>query len=270
MTKRIVLSALLLVAATTVAGGQRNPNRPVPQPQRAARGQLPDSQGRNRAALEGQVLDRITQMARRQLGLNDAQVEKLRKSNVQFADRRRVLMEQERDIRMSLRDEMISGDSSRQRQVGDLMDRMVKAQRQRIDLLEQEQKDLATFLTPMQRARYFGMEEQLRRRVEQMRQDGAGGPMRQGGGGRLGRGRPGGPPNPDDMQMGGPPQGGGMRLGGPPQGGGMGLGGPPAGAGMRMGPGGGGPGGPPAAGQVRPRRPGGPPDAPPATPPIKP
>lgn len=237
---RLALSALLLVAATAVAGAQANPARPAPQQRPLAGAQRRDSQALNRVALEANVRNRIAQMARRQLGLTEAQVEKLQQTNARFADRRRTLMEQERDIRMSLRDELIAGDSSRQRQVADLLDRMVKAQRQRIDLLEQEQKDLAAFLTPMQRARYFGMEEQIRQRLQQVRQDG-GGPMGPGGRGAQGRapGRmgPGGPPNPDDMPMGGQP-GAGMRRG---------AGGMP-GAGL----------GPPA-GQVRPRRPGDPP-----------
>jgi len=237
---RLALSALLLVGTTAVAGAQGNPARPAPQQRPLAGAQRRDSQALNRVALEGQVRNRIAQMARRQLGLTDAQVEKLQQTNARFADRRRTLMEQERDIRMSLRDELIAGDSSRQRQVADLLDRMVKAQRQRIDLLEQEQKDLAAFLTPIQRARYFGMEEQLRQRLQQMRQEG--GAMGPGGRGAQGRGRmgPAGPPNPDDMPMGGQP-GAGMRRG-------------PGGA---MGPPGGGFG--PPAGQVRPRRPGVPP-----------
>jgi Spy/CpxP family protein refolding chaperone len=213
MTNRIVLTALL-VAATTVGGAQGNPNRPGRRGGGAAQPR-PDSVMQNRAALEGQVRDRLGQMARRQLGLNDAQADKLRQTNEKFADRRRTLMEQERDIRMSLRDEMISGDSTRQKQVGDLLDRMVKSQRQRIELMESEQKELATFLTPMQRARYFGLEEQLRRRVEQMRAEGGeggrmgpGGPGGPGGLGGRGRMRPNGPP-PDGDGMGGPPPGGG-------------------------------------------------------------
>lgn len=219
MTNKLAFSALVLAATAAVAAAQGDPTRPVQR--RGGRGamQQPDSTARNRAQLEGQVNDRIGQMARQRLGLNDGQAQKLRQSNTKFAERRRTLMEQERDIRMSLREEMISGDSSHQKQVGDLMDRMVKAQHQRIDLMEQEQKELATFLTPMQRAQYFGLEEQLRRRVDQMRQDGgdgAGGRGRMGGMGRDG--------------MGPPPGGAGMGPDGPPPGGrGRGRIRPPAG-----------------------------------------
>ena len=201
-----IFAALLLAATALPGNAQRNPNRPLPAERRALRAaQQPDSQGSYRAALEGMVRERIGQMVRRQLGLDDAQVQNLQATNARFADRRRTLMEQERDIRMSLRDEMSSGDSSRQKQVGDLMDRMVRAQRQRIDLLEEEQRELGSFLTPMQRATYFGMEEQLRNRLDQM---GRGGPP-----GRAGLQGRGGPPS-----RGGPPGRGGRMRGGPPDG----------------------------------------------------
>jgi hypothetical protein len=38
---------------------------------------------------------------------------------------------------------------------------------QRVDLQEQEQKELAGFLTPLQRAKYFALEQQVRQRVNQ-------------------------------------------------------------------------------------------------------
>lgn len=261
MTLRFVVPIVLAAAVT--AGAQGNPARPQPPQQRrpAVGAQQPDSGRPNRAALEGQVRDRLAQQARRQLGLTDAQVTKLRDARQKFAERRRALNDQERDIRMSLRDEMITGDSTRQKQVGDLLDRTIKAQRQRFDLIEAEQKELATFMTPMQRARLFGLEEQLRGRMQQLRggpggpQDGPGVPGGLGGPGGRGAGR-------GLMRRGGPP-GDDMGPGGPPQGQGMGPGGPPG-----MGPGACAAGQPCPQGQVRPRRPG---DVPPGElPPIDP
>lgn len=252
MTKRLVVPILLAAAFT--AGAQGNPGRPQPPQQQrrpAAGAPRPDSGRPDRAALEGQVRDRLAQQARRQLGLNDAQVSKLRETRQKFMERRRVLNDQERDIRMSLRDEMITGDSTRQKQVGDLLDRMIKAQRQRFDLIESEQKEMAAFLTPMQRAKLFGLEEQLRGRMQQLRGGGPGGPRGDGAG-------PGG--------LGGRGQGRGlMRRGGPP-GDDMGPGGPPPGAGR--GPGPCADGQPCPQGQMRPRRPGGPPPG--EVPPIDP
>jgi hypothetical protein len=53
--------------------------------------------------------------------------------------------------------------------------RLVQAQRKRADLLEAEQKELAGFLNPVQRAKYLALREQLQKRVAQLRQgDGRG------------------------------------------------------------------------------------------------
>ena len=115
---------------------------------------------------------------------------KLQATNKKYDDQRRLVVDQERDIRMSLRDEMLRPDSARQGQVAALLDRVIKTQRQRVDIAEQEQKELAGFLTPLQRAKYFGLEQQIRQRVNQLRQA----QLRQsqmpmGRGGRMGRGQ---------------------------------------------------------------------------------
>jgi len=200
--KRMITTALaLLVAAAGTTAAQRNP----------ARGQRPpaDTAARNRAQLEQQVRQRLGNALRQQLALSDEQMRKIQETNQKYEPKRRLLNEQERDIRMSLRDELIGGDSSRQGQVNDLMDRMLKVQQQRLDLLEQEQKDLSGFLTPMQRAQYFGMEERVRQQMQAMRQQGgrAGMPGMQQPGMQPGMGQPGmgrgmGQPG---MQPGNPP-----------------------------------------------------------------
>lgn len=196
MRRTLMLVAAMAAAVPVLADAQGNPPRPG---RRGAMQQQPqpDSARPNRAALEAQVRQRFAQMLRNRLGLTDAQMQKVVEINTRYAERRRTLLEQERDIRMSLREEIVAADSSRQNQVADLLDRMMKAQRQRIDVLEAEQRELAGVLTPLQRAQYLGMEEQIRQRVEGMR----------GQGGRLGPGRPGANP-------GGPPLG--ARRGAPP------------------------------------------------------
>lgn len=181
----------------------------------------PDSMmRRNRAALEGEVGQRMWMRMQNVLGLNDAQMAKVRDINQRFAQRNQLLFQQERDIRMSINDERIAADSTRQSQMADLLARMLKAQRQRIDLMEEEQKELATVLTPLQRANYMGIQEQMRRNIEMLRQQGGPGGAGNPGGrpGRMGPpgGQPQGPP-PDGMG----PGGGGIRRpppGGPPPG----------------------------------------------------
>ncbi len=180
-----MLLALALVATPLVIESQvRNPGgrggRRGPQG-----GQPQDSGRRDRAMLEGELRQRLARQMQTRLGLSDAQMGKVREINMRFADRRLTLEQQERDVRMSLRDEMITADSSRQQAVADLLDRMLRVQRQRLDIQEQEQRDLATVLTPFQRATYMGFEEQVRQRMNQMRQQG----------GRMGPPPGGQPPN---------------------------------------------------------------------------
>ncbi len=123
-----------------------------------------------RDSLEARVRARMAQMLRTQVGLSDEQVRRLQGVNRQFETQRRSLFEQERRTRIELRAAMEIGDSTQQDRIGSLLDRTVALQRQRIDLIEAEQKELATFLTPLQRARLYGMEEQIRRRTEEMRE----------------------------------------------------------------------------------------------------
>jgi hypothetical protein len=59
-----------------------------------------------------------------------------------------------------------------------MLQRLVDHQKRRATLLESEQRDLATIMTPIQRARYMALQEQVRRQVEQRR-----------GGGGQGQGR---------------------------------------------------------------------------------
>lgn len=159
-----------------------------------------------RAELEQQVRQRIAQVTKQQLGLNNAQMAKLAESNRKYDEKRRLIVDQERDIRMSLRDEMLRPDSARQEQVAALLDRVIKTQRQRVDIQEQEQKELSAFLTPIQRAKYFALEQQIRQRVNQLRQ------AQQGRGGRMGRMGMGQP-----MRPGGPGRGRGVQPPPPPQ-----------------------------------------------------
>jgi hypothetical protein len=178
------LAAVLLLAVSTgtllAQGGGRGGGR---QGQLAGPPPGADSMRPDRAQLEQRLRQRMGQVLKNRLGLNDAQMTKLQETNKRYDEKRRILVDQERDIRMSLRDEMLRPDSARQPQVGGLLDRMVKVQRQRVDVFEQEQKELSGFLTPIQRLKYFTVEEQMRQRMQQMRQQQMGGR-----GGRGGRG----------------------------------------------------------------------------------
>jgi len=57
------------------------------------------------------------------------------------------------------------------------LSQLIKAKRTGADLLEAEQKELAGFLNPLQRAKYYAMKERLNRRMQELAQPGGRGPV---------------------------------------------------------------------------------------------
>lgn len=122
-----------------------------------------------RAELEQQLRQRTGDMVKRRLGLNDDQMGKLQSTNRGFEKQRMDLMMRERETRQALRAEMVAGDGANQARIGQLLDQSIQFQRQRIDLVQSEQRELGKFLSPVQRARYFGIQNELRKRAQEIR-----------------------------------------------------------------------------------------------------
>ena len=135
-----------------------------------------------------QFQQRLAQIVQRQLGLTDAQLQQVIAVNKKYEQPRFLLVQQERDIRISIRDEVLRGDQADQARVNRLLDEMMKVQAQRLQILQNEQKDLSAFLTPVQRAKYLGIQEQVRKKLQQMRAQGQGAGMEPGGGQGRGQG----------------------------------------------------------------------------------
>jgi hypothetical protein len=115
--------------------------------------------------------ERFGAVVKERLQLSDSQVVRLGETNRKFEEQRRTLIQQERDVRMSLRDELMAQNqgSANQQKISELLDRAIRVQRQRVELLESEQRELGRFLNPTQRAKLLGMQEQVRRNAMQMR-----------------------------------------------------------------------------------------------------
>ena len=166
-TASLSLGALLLVVVPFDARAQIRPRRESTLPRA---GQLPEGRGAsgNRAQLEQRFRQMLYQVTRRRVGLTDEQMNRLMPINQRFETQRRTIQRQERDTRVALRDAMRDSTHADQARITGYLDKLVELQRQRVDLVAQEQRDLATFMTPLQRARYTALQEQVRRRVEQM------------------------------------------------------------------------------------------------------
>jgi Spy/CpxP family protein refolding chaperone len=155
----------------------------------AAAGQAARVAPNDRAAAQARIRDRVARLLRERVGLSDDQLRRLAPVSRSYDERRRSLFREERAARQALRLEVGAG-SADQTRVAGYIDQLLALQRRRVDLAAEEQRELAAFMTPVQRARYLALQEHLRRRTEEMRRRRGNGLPR--GAGR--RGAPGGPP----------------------------------------------------------------------------
>jgi hypothetical protein len=146
----------------------------------------------SRPALDQQFRERVAKLTQNRVGLDDGQMAQLEQSNARFAPRLSQVAAQERETRRQLRLEMTAAGQPNQQHVSDLLDASVRLQKQRIAIVEEEQKDLARFMTPVQRARYIALQQQFRRRAQELDRQNAGqqGGLRQQRGGQALKKRP--------------------------------------------------------------------------------
>jgi periplasmic protein CpxP/Spy len=162
-------SLFFCVAPLYVVTGAVSMNAQVVAPGGPRSGVVRPGGAQQRAVLERQFRERTAELVRRQLQLNDDQMNRLQATNGQFEAQRLALVMQERQARQALRAEMMKKDAANQQRVGGLLDQLVSLQRQRVDLLASEQHELGKFLTPVQRAKYFGLQGQMRKKMQELR-----------------------------------------------------------------------------------------------------
>ena len=164
-----VISAILIAGGSgsleAQAVGERGPTGP-------SAAQLRDPR---RPELERRFRQRTAEVVRRRLQLSVDQMKRLRAVNTQFDQQRSALVAQERQSRQSLRAELTAGDAANQQKVANLLDQLMQLQRRRLDLQESEQRELAKFMTPVQRAKYFGLQNEIRNRMQELRDRSPGG-----------------------------------------------------------------------------------------------
>jgi len=148
----VYLVVLLLVSSAPSAAAQA--------PARGAEGRQPGVRAERRFEAG------MARLVQRRLQLTDGQIRQLAESNRRFARQRQELFQQERTVRRALRRELAAGDGAAQARVATLLDRLIDVQRERLELVAAEQRDLAGFMTSVQRAKYLELQEQLRRRVD--------------------------------------------------------------------------------------------------------
>ena len=127
-----------------------------------------------RQQLEARLRQGLWRVTKNRVGLTDEQMTKLAQASRPFDQQRRQLAVQEREERLALRQEILAGQSANQARIATSLDRMLDLQRRRAQLQIDEQRALGAFMTPLQRAKYAALQEQLRRRAENLRRQRAG------------------------------------------------------------------------------------------------
>ena len=156
---RGLLAAALVVTAgaPVMSGAQGGP------PRVNDRGAAPRMNAQQHEALEKRFKERIDAIVKERLRLTDEQQVKLREVASRTEESRRMLRREESLLRTALRNEMTAGEKANEAKVGELLDQMPGLERRKLELMETEQRELAKFLTATQRARYFGLQDELRR-----------------------------------------------------------------------------------------------------------
>ncbi len=129
----------------------------------------PDSAERER--LQGEIERRFGTVVQQRLGLSDDQANKLRDTEERFRTRRRAIVRQQVLLRFGLEDQMRPGRAANPDTVRRLMDAI---QGNRSDLLtieQQQDREMAGYLTPVQRAQYQMLRERLMRRLQEVRRE---------------------------------------------------------------------------------------------------
>jgi Spy/CpxP family protein refolding chaperone len=114
---------------------------------------------------------RVLEVVQRTLGATDEQMRQLVDVNRKYEGERRELNRRDREARQTIRAEVLRDSLADQDMVSRMLDELVDVQRRRLDVFAREQHDLAGFLTPVQRAKYATLQERLRKKVEQLRQN---------------------------------------------------------------------------------------------------
>jgi Spy/CpxP family protein refolding chaperone len=162
--RRFLIALAALALAAPLPAQESDPATAAKAADSAAIASSPE-----RRQLERRLHQRMLDVTRSRLGLTQDQVDKLSATNERYEQQRRSLAQRERSLRLELRAQLRRGDSADQNRVAQLLDQTLAAQQERLELYRKEQSDLSAFMTPVQRAKYMGLQEQIRSRVEDLR-----------------------------------------------------------------------------------------------------
>jgi hypothetical protein len=182
-TRSTLLLSFLLAAGgvgvTQTAAAQR-PNNPRAaarkEARQAAKAEAKAEANGNKARQErlaGQVREAFARVVKQRLNLTDDQARKLKDVDDRYDAQRDEVAQQEREARQNLRAALAEPKGADQSKIDANMSVITNAQKRRAEILESEQKELGTFMTPRQRVQYFALRDNFQRRIQALRQNGA-------------------------------------------------------------------------------------------------
>ena len=119
--------------------------------------------------LRRRVRERFAQRIQQDLRLSPDQVQRLRTTLGTYAGRRRDLEVRQRDLRQALGGELRPGVAARPDSVARLTDELLDARVRYAESFREEQRELARYLDPVQRAKLMLLRERLTNRVREFR-----------------------------------------------------------------------------------------------------
>lgn len=168
MRRYIVLSVAVLLAPSLAAQG--------------GAGSRDTTRTRNDSAEARQLRDRIEQRfserVQQDLNLTSDQATKLRTTQELYSGRRRTLQQQQQERRRAIDDQMQPGVAANQDSLRKLLDAQRTGRAELSKIEQDEDREMAGYLTPVQRARYQQMRGRLMQRVVEMQLERRGGGAR--------------------------------------------------------------------------------------------
>lgn len=154
MRTPVLLAALFALTTPALATAQED-TAPLP-PRRAEE-------------LRREIEQRFTERVKEALGLNDEQAARMRGVQAMVAEKRRVLEMQERQMRMALGNQLRPGIAANPDSVTRLVNALTAQRVAFAETFQDEMRELATFLSPVQRGQYFLMRDRLMMQIEELR-----------------------------------------------------------------------------------------------------
>jgi Spy/CpxP family protein refolding chaperone len=121
------------------------------------------------AEIRQQIETRFGQQIQAALGLTDEQAVKLRSTFQVYNPKRRALESEERAIKRGLQAQLRPGIAANSDSVAKLVTRLLAGKVAYAQTFVDEDREMATYLTPVQRAQFQVMRERLLARIEQLR-----------------------------------------------------------------------------------------------------